>query len=200
MQPIRIEEIKEPAAYERVRSEIRRRVIELRTLRCLQAGERISIVFENRETVLYQIQEMLRTERITDGPTILRELETHNEMLPKPGSLAGTLFVEMTEPQRIRKCLEEFIGLNRGENIWFELGEAGRVLARFAEGQGEEGRISSVHYVRFPFSREEAAAFRDLSRTVCLVVDHPSYRTKVDVEGATRRSLIEDLEGAADGS
>jgi hypothetical protein len=193
MQPIRVEDIKEPTAYERVRSEIRRQVIELRTLRRLQLGGKFSVVFENRETVLYQVQEMLRAERITDEPTILRELETHNEMLPKPGCLAGTLFVELTEPRKIREALEELVGLNHGEHVWFDLGEAGRVLARFAEGQREEGRVASVHYVRFPFTREAAGAFRDLSHPVFLVAEHPSCRAKIKVEGATRRSLIEDL-------
>ena len=193
MQSIHIEDIKEPTAYERVRSEIRKRVIELRTLRRVQVGNRISIVFENRETVLYQIQEMLRAERITDETTILREIETHNEMLPKPGSLAGTLFVELTEPRKIRECLEEFVGLSHGEHVWFDLGEAGRVPARFAEGQGEEGRIASVHYVQFSFSQEAAKAFGDPSQPAFLVVDHPSCRAKTEVEGATRRSLTDDL-------
>jgi len=137
---------------------------------------------------------MLRTERVTDDTAILREIEMHNEMLPSPRSLAGTLFVELDEPGKIREHLEEFVGLDRGDHLWFELGEAGRVQARFTEGQGEEGRIASVHYVRFPFSEEAASAFRDLTHPVTLVMDHPSYQAKAVVEGATRRALAEDMQ------
>lgn len=193
MRPIQFEDIKDQASYERVRSEIRKRVIELRILRRVAVGERISIVFENRETVLYQLQEMLRTDSITEKTAILQEIETLNELLPKSGSLAGTLFVELHEPEKMRADLEAFVGLDSGDHVWFAVGEAGRVRAKFAEGQGDEGRMTGVHYVQFQFAREAAHAFRTASEPVSLIVDHPSYRASVAVEGATRRSLMEDL-------
>ena len=193
MRPIGLEDIKEPTSYDRVRAEIRKRVIELRNLRRIQVGERVSIVFENRETVLYQLHEMLRTERITEEAAILREIDTYNEMLAGPGSLAGTLFIELDEPARIRESLEQFVGLDHGEHVWFDLGDAGLVHARFAEGQGEKGKITSVHYVRFPFSEEAINAFRNPAHPVHLVVDQPGYHGAADVGGATRVALAEDI-------
>lgn len=193
MEAIRREEIKDLTAYERMRPEFRKRIIALRRERRIAAGGRISVVFENRDTVLYQIQEMLRAERIVDEGAIQHELDTYNELLPKSRSLAGTLFIELTESERIREELEEFLGLDRGEHVWFELGGTERAPARFADGQSEEGRISSVHYVQFPFSSEGAAAFRDPALPVWFVVEHPNYRARVPVEGISRRSLLEDL-------
>jgi hypothetical protein len=193
MQPIRREEIKDLTAYERIRSALRKEIIDLKTLRRAQVGEKISIVFENRQTVLYQIQEMLRAERIVDEKAIAHEMETYNELLPKQRSLAGTLFLELNEPKSIREELDRFLGLDRGEHLWFDLGSAGRVLARFAEGQSEEGRISSVHYVQFPFTSEGKEVFVDSSRPVQLVVDHPGYSARCGIEGGLRRSLIHDL-------
>jgi Protein of unknown function (DUF3501) len=193
MEPIRREEIEDLTAYERMRPEFRKKIIALRRDRRITAGDRLSIMFENRETVLYQIQEMLRAERIVDESAIRHELDTYNEILPKPQSLAGTLFIELTESDRIREELEEFLGLDRGEHVWFDLGPAGRAVARFSEGQSEDGRISSVQYVQFPFTPEGAAFFRDPSQPADLVVEHPNYRVRVAVEGVTRRSLAADL-------
>jgi hypothetical protein len=198
MEPIRREEIKDLTAYERIRPEFRKRVIALRRERRILAGDRISIVFECRETVLYQIQEMLRAERIVDEGAIQHELDTYNEILPKSRSLAGTLFIELAESERIREELEEFLGLDRGEHVWFDLGGTERAVGKFAEGQSEEGRISSVHYVQFPFSPEAAASFRDLASPAWFVVEHPSYHIRVQVDGAARRSLMEDFAGSLD--
>lgn len=196
MQPIRREEIKDLAGYERIRQAFRRETMDLKALRRAQIGEKVAIVFENRRTVLYQIQEMLRAERIVDEGAIAHELETYNELLPRHGSLAGTLFLELTDPKRIREDLERFLGLDRGEHLWFDLGPAGRVFARFAEGQSEEGRISSVHYVQFPFTKEAIEAFVQPSHPVQLVVDHPGYKAQCAVEGGLRRALVQDFADA----
>jgi hypothetical protein len=179
-----------------VRAEFRKQAMEAKHVRRVLLGEKISIVFENRTTVLYQIQEMIRAERIVEEAAIAHEMETYNELLPKPMSLAGTLFLELTDAKRIREELEGFLGLDSGEHLWFELGAAGKVYARFAEGQSEEGRISSVQYLQFPFTKEAVEAFLNPAHPVGLAVEHPSYRASAPVEGALRRSLIEDLKEA----
>lgn len=193
MEPIHREEIRDLSAYERIRPEMRKRIITLRRERRVAAGDHISVVFENRETVLYQIQEMLRAERIVEEEAIRHELDTYNELLPKPQSLAGTLFVELTESDRIREELEAFVGLDRGEHVWFDVEGADRAVGRFAQGQSEEGRISSVQYVQFPFSREGVRAFRDFSLPAAFVVEHPNCKVRVPLEGSIRRALAEDF-------
>ena len=193
MRPIRQEDLKDLTNYERVRADVRKAMIDLRGRRRIQAGPKISILFENRQTVIYQIQEMIRAERMVDPAAIEHELETYNELLPKQTGLAGTLFIELTDTARIREDLEAFLGLDRGGHLWFDLGDAGRSSARFAEGQSDESRISSVHYVQFPFTAAQVAAFRDLSKPVSCVVDHPCYSASVAIADGTRKALAEDL-------
>ncbi len=193
MKRIGVEDLRDLTEYERIRPDFRNHIIDLKNRRRIQAGEKISIVFENRETVLYQIQEMIRAERIVSPEGIAHELETYNAILPQDGSLAGTLFIEIRDSGNIRADLDSFIGLDRGEHVWFDLGSGGRVVGRFAEGQSEEGRITSVHYVQFPFSASAVGAFCDPAHPVALVVEHAAYRASVPVEGSTRRSLAEDL-------
>lgn len=193
MRPIQLEDLKDLTAYERVRPDMRRALIDLRAARRVQAGPKVSIAFENRETVLYQIQEMIRAERMVEPEAIGHELETYNELLPKGVGLAGTLFIELTDAARIREDLEAFVGLDREGHVWFDLGEAGRSVARFAEGQSDENRISSVHYVQFPFTAAQAAIFRDAARPVALIVEHPGYSANMPVDGVTRQALTDDL-------
>jgi hypothetical protein len=196
MRLVRPEELKDLTAYEQVRSDVRRAVIDLREKRRVQAGPTVSMVFENRETVTYQIQEMIRAERIVEPAAIAHELETYNELLPKGLGLAGTLFIELTDAIRIRQELEAFLGLDREGHVWIDLGDAGRSLARFAEGQSDESRISSVHYVQFPFTPEQAAVFREADRPVWFVIEHPACSSRVAIEGATRWALAADLDEA----
>ncbi len=196
MRPIQFGDLKDLTAYERVRSDMRRALIDLRAARRVQAGPKISIAFENRETVLYQIQEMIRAERMVEPEAIAHELETYNELLPRGVGLAGTLFIELTDAARIREDLETFVGLDREGHLWFDFGEAGRSVARFAEGQSDESRISSVHYVQFPLTPGQAAVFRDAARPVALVVEHPGYSANTPVDGAVRKALMEDIEEA----
>jgi hypothetical protein len=196
MRPIQIEELKDLTSYELVRAQLRRAMIDLRGRRRLAVGPKISLVFENRDTVLYQIQEMIRAERIVDPIALSHELETYNELLPRGLGLAGTMFIEMTDSTRIREDLEAFLGLDREAHVWFDFGELGKSVARFSEGQSDEGRIASVHYVQFPFTADQVAAFRDPARPVQFVIDHDGYKARIPVEGEPRRSLIEDLEEA----
>lgn len=194
MKPIARDELKDLGEYERIRPEFRNRIIDLKNRRRIQAGEKISVVFENRETVMYQIQEMLRAEKIVSDEGISHEMETYNAILPRDGALAGTLFMEIRDALNIRSELDAFIGLDQGEHVWFDLARAGRVVGRFAEGQSEEGRITSVHYVQFPFPGAARKVFRDIEQPVRFVVDHAGYQASVPVEGSTRRSLAEDLD------
>lgn len=196
MKPIERADVQDLTTYEKGRAETRVSVIRLRQTRRIQVGEKLSLVFENRATVLYQIHEMVRAERLVEEPAIAHEIETYNQILPGPLELAATLFLEVNDPGRIRADLEQFLGLDRGEYLWFELGDGGstsRIVARFEEGHSEPGRISAVHYVRFPMTAAQASRFADLSVPLSMVALHPNYQVRVEVGTETRRSLAEDL-------
>src|SRR5690606_1259704 len=108
-------------AYERSRGYIRRRAIEARGARRVVIGPSASLVFENRETLRYQIQEMLRAERIVDPDAIAHEIETYSELLPRPDELSATLFFEFPDPATRAQELEKMAGVER--HVWLVIGE-----------------------------------------------------------------------------
>ena len=189
MKKIALEDIMGLAAYEKMREKSRQRVIELKKKRRVSVGDKVSLVFENRDTVSFQIQEMLRAEKITDLDKIREEIETYNSLLPEPGELSATLFLEIEDQVRLREELLKFLGID--EAVFLKVGNHS-IHARFEEGHSKEDKISAVQYVRFPFGEEALQAFIRGERTA-LMIDHPNYKASVPLAPETRQSLIEDL-------
>jgi len=172
--------------------ELRRtQVIALRKLRRIQVGDRLSFVFENRDTVRYQIQEMMRVERITDDGKIQHEIDTYNELIPEPGSLSATMFIEITETEKIKAVLDTMQGLDRLNTVFFQI-NGDKVFAEFEPGHSKEDRISAVHYVKFRFSQDQIAHFKDSQ--VRLVVRHPADQAETVLSSAQKLELAEDFE------
>ena len=111
MRPVSLDDVRSNREYELVRDERRRRVIELKRRRRVQVGDIVTFVFENRDTVLFQIQEMCRVEGIEELAGVRREVSCYNELLPRPGSLAATMLIEITEAARIKPTLERLRGI-----------------------------------------------------------------------------------------
>ena len=107
------------------------------------------------------------------------------------------MFIEVDEPGRIREVLDRLQGIDRGEHVYFQIGERFRVTGAFESGRSKEDKISAVHYVRFPFSEAARDAFLDVRVPVEFVVDHPRYKERTTIEGETRQRLIEDLTAAS---
>jgi hypothetical protein len=171
-------------------------VIDLKTRRRLAVGDRVSLVFENRETLRFQVQEMLRIERIRDPQSIQRELDVYNELVPGERELSATLFVEITESSRIKEELDRLVGID--EHVSLVLGEgagAEESPARFDPTQMEEERISAVQYLKFQVSKRLLARFADRSVPARVRIDHPSYRCESEIPPPMRESLLEDLTG-----
>jgi hypothetical protein len=174
--------------YETIREAFRRRIIELKRHRRVEVGEHLTFVFENFDTVLFQIQEMIRAERIGDLDRVRDEIEVYNELIPEPGELSATLLIELQDSTRIREELPKFYGLDRA--TWIEFGGK-RVAAVFEGGRAREDKVSAVQYLRFPLGD---AVPRFLAATdVKLVIDHPHYHASQSLPAETRRSLGEDL-------
>jgi len=187
-------EILDIAQYEKVRNEFRGRIIALKKRRRLAVGPMITLVFENHDTVLSQIQEMMRAERIVDDQAIQHEIDTYNELLPEANELAATMFIELKDAGRIREAITRFHGLNSGEATYLQVG-AGRLRASFAAGQSDDRRISAVQYLRFRFSDEQREVFITGSEEVKLVIVHPNYEHAAAIEGELRRELAGDIAG-----
>jgi hypothetical protein len=197
MQRIHLSEIKNLVEYEKVRDAMRARIIELKKNRRVGVGDNLTFLFENRDTVLFQIQEMVRTERIVDEARIQEEIDAYNALLPEPGELSATMFIEIPELSRmsnedVRRTINRFQGLDR-DGVGLRLGERRAIPARFEEGHSKEEKMAAVHYLRFSVPREAEAVLADPRQTVRLVVDHPSYRAEAEIPAATRAELLADL-------
>jgi hypothetical protein len=191
MKKIVMDELMGLAAYERVRDQFRREIIEYKKNRRLQVGDRVSLLFENRKTVLFQIQEMLRTERITDLDKIKEEVDTYNTLLPGANELSATLMLEIEQQEKIRDDLLKFLGID--ETVFLTIGERRRIQAVFEEGHSKEDKISAVQYVRFRFTPEAREAFVAGREEAWVAIDHPNYRAKEKIRDEMRKSLIADL-------
>jgi len=173
--------------YEGVRHQFRREVIAAKQARRISVGPFMTFVFENRLTVKFQVQEILRAERITEDAQILEELEGFNEMLPGGGELSATLLVELTgSDSEVKAQLARLTGL--GDHLCLEVGRA-RCRATMEGGRDDGRRISAVQYVRFPVP--DLALLRQGPASI--VIDHPAYTHRQELSEASRNSLAQDL-------
>jgi hypothetical protein len=191
MRKIDMENLMGLGAYEKGRAQYRREIIDYKNQRRLPIGERVSLLFENRKTVLFQIQEMLRTERITDLDKIREEVETYNTLIPEANELSATLMIEIEEQSKIREELLKFMGID--EAVFLMIGEGHTIHAVFEEGHSKEDKISAIQYVRFHFTPQAHAAFIADREEARVVIDHKNYRAKAIIWNEMKKSLIEDL-------
>ena len=196
MNKVQRDEILNLGAYEEIRERFRAAVIAEKQHRRCQISDEMSIVFENHATVLFQIQEMLRTERITREAAIQHELDTYNELVPGAHELSATLFVEIAERDTRERRLVELAGLEGS----FALEIDGELERARNETHGVlPDRTTAVHYLKFPLSSKmaERLAASQQSR-VKLIVRHPHLALARELPPDVIRALAEDLrEGAS---
>jgi hypothetical protein len=192
MNPLRAADLPPLEVFEAERDAMRAAVIAHKAKRRVALGDKLTLLFEDRETIRWQVLEMCRVEGIRDPEGMAHELRVYNELVPGPGELSATLFIEITEPGRIRPELDRLIGID--ECVSLEIG-AERVPAQFDRRQLEDDRISAVHYLRFALSPAQAAEFQDPAAAVALRVDHPHYAARTVLPDEARRSLAVDLRG-----
>ena len=191
---IRLDDVINFFEYEKVREDRRRRVIALKAKRRVEVGPYLSFVFENRATLLFQIQEMCRAERIIDDARVQEEIDVYSALLPGPGELSATLFIEIADKDQIKPVLDRFMGIDTGHHVWMEMTGGGlRVPGAFEAGHSDEekGKLAAVHFVRFVFSNAAMSAFR--TSAVDLVTDHPAARARARLSDETKAELLTDL-------
>jgi hypothetical protein len=192
VKPIAAAEVLNLYDYEKVREARRRTVIALKQQRRVQVGRYLSFVFENRETVWFQIQEMIRAERIVDEARVQEELDVYNGLLPRAGELAATMMIEIAEATQIKPVLDTLLGIDTRDYVRLEVGPH-TIVGTFEAGHSDEelGKLSAVHFVRFALPPGARAAFG--ASEAALVVDHPNERARTLLAEDTRRSLAADL-------
>jgi hypothetical protein len=188
---VSLEEILGLERYELKRDEFRRHIIALKKNRRVSVGDRVTLVFENHDTMLFQVQEMLRAERIVDLDKIRDEIDVYNALVPDPGQLSATLLIEITASERIREQLVDLIGID--EAVVMQLGDRFEIPAEFEPGRSKEDKLSAVQYVRFCFGPAERDAFLQEQVPARIVIRHDNYRHAAELEPTVRASLAEDL-------
>jgi hypothetical protein len=191
MEPLTQVDLWPNPVYEGVRDQFRREVIAAKKDRRVDVGPSMTLVFENRLTVKFQVQEILRAEKITQPALVQEELDGFNAMLPSPGELSATLLIAFVGPDaEVAARLRKLSGL--GKHVWLEIG--GRRVQGVLEGGRDDGtRISAVQYARFPVGAGAAALLEDATVATELVIDHESYHHRAALPEAMCRSLARDL-------
>lgn len=190
---IRAADILPLGEYERRRDQLRGQAMSARAARRVQLGPHATLVFESQETVRYQIQEILRAERISDPQAVNDEIRAYAELLPAAGELAATLFIEYADRGERDRALEDLVGIEDHLHLVVR-GE--RRPARFDRNQSDGRRISAVQFVRFPLERADIDAFRE-GAAVRIAFDHPRYRAEAPVPAALAVQLAADLDETA---
>lgn len=192
MKFIEINELLNIIDYEKVRNTYRSDIISYKANRRVLLGNQISMVFENRKTMKFQIQEMMRAERMVHDEAIQHEIDVYNSLLPGENELSATLFIEITEEEKIREDLHKFLGLTEGHSLWIEFGST-KIFAEFEAGRSEEDRISSVHYIRFAFTPQQIEEFQNIQVPAFMKISQNSYQHSLLLENEIRTSLVSDL-------
>jgi hypothetical protein len=189
-----VDDIVDHRAYERERDDFRATIIAMKKRRRIALGDFVTIVFENTDTMRFQVQEMARAERMLTDDAIAGEIATYNDLIPDPGELSGTLFIELTDDDALREWLPKLRDIEFA--VRFELGPrdaASKVVGipRDEERLTRDDITSTVHYLRFPFDgsqREQLA-----NGPARIVVDHPEYKVWVELNDAQRAELAGDF-------
>ncbi|MDZ7733998.1 MAG: DUF3501 family protein [Acidimicrobiia bacterium] len=196
MTKLTLDDIADVRAYERERDEFRARVIDLKQKRRVHVGPFVTFVFENRDTIRFQIQEMARVEKILSDEAIAHELDTYNPLIPEPGMLSATLFIELTDKPALMEWLPKLVGIETRVELRIGEGEARRTVGCVVDPEHEkqltrEEITASVHYVHFDLDADDVAAFG--RGPVELAITHPSYEHATTLGDGTREELARDL-------
>lgn len=192
---LELDDIADLRAYEREREEFRGHIIELKRRRRVSVGPFITFVFENRDTIRFQIQEMARAEKLITDEAIQSELDTYNPLIPAPGQVSATMFIELTNEPDLRRWLPELVGIETE----VELRLSGGSVVRCAVDEDHLRQLTrdeitaAVHYVHWDLTAEEVDELA--SGPVLLAVTHPGYEHAVTLGDATRAELVSDARG-----
>lgn len=179
-------------AYARERQAFRARVIEHKKQRSVPLGEHVTLQFEDELTIRYQIQEMLRIERIFEETGIRGELEAYNPLVPDGANLKATMMIEYPEVAERQRGLAQLKGVER--KVWVQVAGCTRVYAIADEDLERENdeKTSAVHFLRFELDQEMRKALRT-GVDLAMGVDHPHYQASVEVAPQCRAALVADL-------
>lgn len=192
MPPIERASLMSLEAYARARPQFRAKVMAHKKNRTVHLGEHVTLIFEDELTIRYQVQEMLHAERIFEDAGIQEELDAYNPLVPDGRNLKATMMLEYPDVQERRNRLERLTGIE--DKVWIQAGGHERVWAIADEDleRENERKTSAVHFLRFEFSTEMAAALK-AGAALSMGVEHEHYTALLQVPPAVRDALVRDL-------
>ena len=178
--------------YARERPQFRARIMEHKKTRTVHLGGHVTLIFEDELTIRYQIQEMLRAERIFEEDGIRGELDAYNPLVPDGRNLKATMMLEYPDPEERKQRLAALKGIER--KTWIQVGQMERIWAIADEDLDRENeeKTSSVHFLRFELAEPAAQALKG-GAALSIGIAHPAYDVSVTVTQAVRDSLVKDL-------
>lgn len=179
--------------YDRVRPEFRAKVMAHKKLRRVPIGEHAALYFEDALTMQYQVQEMLRIERIFEAEGIQEELDVYNPLIPDGSNWKATFMIEYPDEAERRAALAKLIGVEEALYVQVEGFERVRPIANEDLERKTEAKTASVHFVRFELSPEMVAAAKQ-GAAIKAGIDHPAYRAETVIENPVRDSLLADFD------
>jgi hypothetical protein len=193
MKKITKKDIKNIHEYEKIREKFRKKIIEIKNKRRIEVSDRLAFLFENRETVIFQIEEMIRAEKIITAKGIQDEIDVYNDLIPAKNELSATMFIQITEKEKIKEYLDSLMGIDGKDTVYFKINDE-RIYGIFEEGHSKEDKISAVHFVKFKFKPTQIKAFKSSKNNIYLVVEHPNYKNRKEIDLNLRRELTKDFE------
>ena len=178
--------------YARERPQFRARVMAHKEHRTVHLGEHVTLLFEDELTIRYQVQEMLRVERIFEEEGIQEELAAYNPLVPDGRNLKATMMIEYPDPDERSKRLADLIGIE--DKVWLRVAGHERVQAIADEDldRANEQKTSAVHFLRFELDEAMAQALKK-GAGLAIGVDHPRYSATLEAPPAVRDALVRDL-------
>jgi len=179
--------------YARNRADFRARVIEHKKDRRVAIGDHAALYFEDAFTMQYQVQEMLRIEKIFEPEGIQEELDVYNPLIPDGNNWKATFMIEYQDVEERKAALAKMVGIE--DKVWVKVGDHERVhpISNEDLDRTTEDKTSSVHFMRFELSADMVSAAKS-GASITMGIDHPAYNYEVELSDSVRQSLVNDLD------
>lgn len=192
MKKISREEILNIYEYEKVRPQKLQEIIQLKKNRRVFIEPWVHLVFENRVTVWFQIQEMIRAERMVKEEDIQQEIDVYNDLIPDKGELSITMFIEIPDATERQRLLPQLVGIH--DHLYIHIGNKYTLRAIADERSKEDyeyGKAAVVHFLKVKLTQEQVEAFK--KEPAKIEINHPNYRAMTIISEEVKAELIKDL-------
>lgn len=185
--------LRDLAEHRRDRERLRREAVAMRRARSVRLGDRVTVVFESRGSLLFQLHEALLAAEALGPEAVEREIARHEALAGDGSSLSATVYLEIGDPARIREDVDALATMDQANHLRIDLAGGHVAHSSFLTLPAEDGRLAAARRTRFLFSGEALRTFRDPDAPVFLILDHPIARGRVAIDGTLRDNLRKDL-------